>query len=194
MALFTPHQTNTTAGCGNLTLTSRPLAIFAQPRRLKRVLPLGSTGTLIIISASLTNRAATLFQTENQGSAGAGGIAEPGIAYWPAGNYIIPLNITTANTNLTWTETYVHRISHGCSSVALLGSLVGQSISLGTVGIKTMIVAGIAYSNNENDMIYITLVFSNASAMAQTAVYMPNQVIITPIILPTNLKSCGVGT
>lgn len=195
MAKFTPHQTGTNAGCGSIaSCSARTLSAIRSFVRLKRALPLGSVARTFSLLPSAVNHAAVMFQSENLGSLGVNGIGEPGVTEWAAGNYTINLNISTANTNITWTETYICRINHTCGGGTTVGSLTGQSISCGTTGVKQMVVSGAASSGDENDHVYIVLVFSNANIMAtQSTQFLPNKLITMPINIPDfrGMRGCG---
>ena len=105
---------------------------------------------------------------------------EPGQTSWPAGNWVVRLNITTGNTNLQWISTYICRVNSNGINQATVGSLTGQSISLGS-GPISMTVSGSAQTALVGDRIYIVLGFKNTSALQQSFNYQPNQLIDTPI-------------
>src|SRR5262245_22125352 len=85
------------------------------------------------------------------GSAFDAGAGQAGVMYeiqpgssaaWNSGNWTVRLNVTTANANITWTDTYICRLNSSNVSQATIGSLTGQSTSLGTTGVKTHTVSG----------------------------------------------------
>ena len=86
----------------------------------------------------------------------------PAGATWGSGTWTIKINITTANSSVTWTEVYVCRVSSGCVSQASIGSATGLGISLGTTGVKSANVAGAAQTPAAGDKVIVVLVFTGA--------------------------------
>jgi hypothetical protein len=132
----------------------------------------GTTTPTISLSGNQTNSRGIHFESAAN---------EPGQTSWPAGNWVVRLNITTANANITWTGTYICRVNSSGQSLATVGSLTGQSLGLGSTGVQSMTISGSAQSANVTDRIYIVLVFSNSQTSLQSFNYQPNQFIDTPI-------------
>ena len=102
---------------------------------------------------------------------------------WGAGDYVIRLNITTANSNATWIATFVCRINAVCASQETIGSLTGQSTSLGSTGVKTHTVSGSAVTPADNDKVYCVLVVDFAADMGNVSFnFTPDQLVDTPIV------------
>lgn len=98
-----------------------------------------------------------------------------------SGTWTVRLNVTTANANLNWTATHICRVSSGCVNQETIGSLTGQSISLGTTGVKSMNVTGSAVTLGSTDKVLVMIVHTNSSGvMSQTFGWTPNQVIDSP--------------
>ena len=200
MAQFTPHQSDDLTACGAVALCSAPkaLGLTVARTKLKRNAPIGSVPK----SFSLQNgflfgfQIGVVMQTQNLGSMGVSGIGEPGVKSWPAGLYTVRINITTANVNLAWRETFICRTAGAgvCGNLATVGSLLGQNISLGAVGVKVMTVSGALITPNENDQLYVVCVMSNSAVMSQSASMTPNQLFVTPISIPDKLRIMGMGT
>jgi hypothetical protein len=119
-------------------------------------------------------------QTNNRGIHFESAANEPGQTSWPAGNWVVRLNVTTANANITWTGTYICKVNSSGQSLATVGSLTGQSLGLGSTGVQSMTVSGSAQTANATDRIYIILIFSNSQTSFQSFNYRPNQLIDTP--------------
>jgi hypothetical protein len=101
---------------------------------------------------------------------------------WDEGDYVARINVESANADITWTETHVCRVNSSCVSQETIGSLTGQSVSLGTTGPKSMTVPGAAVTPAAGDRIYIVCVFDMGGAHGnQTAALIPDQLIDTPL-------------
>jgi hypothetical protein len=106
---------------------------------------------------------------------------EPGQTSWPAGNWVVRLNVTTANTNIQWISTHICRVTSNGVNQSTVGSLTGQSISLGSTGVQSMTISGSSQLAQAGDRIYIVLGFKNINVAPQAFNYQPNQLIDTPI-------------
>lgn len=92
----------------------------------------------------------------------------PASTNWAAGDWTVRYNVSSANMNMTWVATYICRVSSTCVNQATIGSLTGQSISLGTTGVKSMTVSGSAQTPGATDKIVIMFVFTNGAMTAQS--------------------------
>jgi hypothetical protein len=99
---------------------------------------------------------------------------------WLGGTWTVRLNINTANSNVTWTNVDICRVSSGCVNQASIGSTSGLGISLGSTGVKTATVTGSAQTPSANDKVIILLGFTNAAASAQNTVIVDDQLIDSP--------------
>lgn len=167
-------QTDTAAGCGVVSgCSGAGLANRVAGREATAGGTFGtSTAQIRLIGSAGGDQAGVVFQS----AAG-----EPGLTLWPAGNWTVHLNVTTANANITWVATYVCLFRATCVSLATVGSLTGQSTSLGTIGVKGHTLSGSAQLAAASDVVYIVLVFSNGHALSQSFWFRPDQSIATPL-------------
>lgn len=99
----------------------------------------------------------------------------------PSGNYVMRLNITTANMNLTWTKIDLIEINGSCGTVQTLGTTSSLGISLGTTGVKSAtITLGSPVSITSGNPLAFRLYFSNGAMSVQSAADTNNQLIDTP--------------
>lgn len=103
-----------------------------------------------------------------------------GAADWGPGTWTVRLNVTTAQSNWTWTECHICRISSSGASLATVGSATALGIGLGTTGVKTATATGSRQTANITDRVAIVFVFSNAQAMANTAGVTLDQLVDMP--------------
>src|SRR5262245_65381674 len=102
---------------------------------------------------------------------------------WDAGTWTVRLNVTTANASIQWTDTYICKVNSTCtnSSATTIGSLTGQTTSLGTTGVKTHSVTGSAVTPSAGDKVVVMICHTNVSAnMNQTFAWTPNQLVDSP--------------
>ncbi len=169
-------QTDGTAQCGAIVGCSpAPLAPTPQARGVFRGAIPGSQAVLATVGVtSPGKRAALMFQTVP---------GAPGKTTWEAGNYVVRINTTLALIDMLWEDAYICRFDVNCGSLAVVGSLLAQGLSLSTAGVKSMTVSGaLQGSTNSDDTIYIVLVFSNPSASQPNIGITPDQNIDTPLL------------
>ena len=109
---------------------------------------------------------------------------------WESGNFVAPLNITTAAAaGSTLDEIHVCRYSSACGNLASVGSATGLGISIAATGVKagsTNISGAAQSSTNTTDKVVILYVFTNGLTHADTTFGVtPDQTITTPIDEPT---------
>lgn len=104
-----------------------------------------------------------------------------------AGDWTVPINITTANMNLTWTECYVCRVNSSCTNQETIGSNTAVGISLSTTGVKTATVTGSAVTLSAGDLVVIVLVYTNGAMTLQNWAYTPDQNIDSPFTAALNI-------
>ena len=110
----------------------------------------------------------------------------PSETSWPSGNYVVRLNVTTANSNITWEDCYVCRVNSSGVNQETIGSLTAQAISCGTTGVKTMTVSGSATTAAATDEIYIVCLFKNGDHMSSFSIGItPDQNVDVPQALGT---------
>lgn len=102
-----------------------------------------------------------------------------------AGTWTTRLNITTANMNLTLTSVHICRVDSSCANQETIGSTTGLSISLGTTGVKSVDVTGIAVTLAAGDMVNIVWLANNGAMSTQGAGITPNQDIDSPFSVAT---------
>lgn len=106
----------------------------------------------------------------------------PAGASWDAGNWTVRLNVTGAAMNTTWEGTYICRLNSACANQASIGSLTGQSIDVGTTGVKTFpAISGAAQTPSAGDLVMVICRFTETSGHGNnTITYLPDQLINTP--------------
>lgn len=162
-------QTDVAANCGAIVACSGA-TLISQPRH-KECREGGSAGGAQTITIpSGTTRGALMYQLENIRQAN-----------WQAGDWVLRINVTTANADVTWEEAYICRIN-SCVSAATVGSDVAISQLLNTTGVKTVTISGSAQSS-EGDDAYLVFVFSSAATMGNSSFGVTHdQDIDTPLI------------
>jgi hypothetical protein len=169
------HQTATAAGAGKIAACSGATPIGTQAQTSTATIG-GTSGGAVTVGGTQfdigTNLAAVYMEIDP--AAG---------DQWKAGNYVVRLNVTTLNANITWTGTYICRLNSSNVSQATIGSLTGQTTSLGSTGVKTHTVSGAAQTPAAGDKIYIVCVFSVVTSNNQSFGWTPNQDIDTPLVV-----------
>ncbi len=120
---------------------------------------------------------------------------DPGLTSWPAGNWVVRLNVTSANANLVWDAAYVCRCNSSGTNQGTVGSLTGQGLSLGSTGIKSMTISGSTQTAGSSDRFYIVLVFKSSAGGPQSVSWHSDQLIDTPfggldvdLLMPRRLR------
>lgn len=141
----------------------------------------GGTAGSVAVSQNIDNSAANTWAVVFE-------CAVPSGATWNAGSWVVRLNVTTTANKLTWTGTFICRVSSSGISKATIGSLTGQSLSLGSTGIQSMTVSGSAQTPAAGDVVVCVLLFSssNAHGAAQSFAYTPDQLIDSPFTAAAN--------
>lgn len=109
----------------------------------------------------------------------------PGADYsggWAAGNYTIPINVSTGNNDLRLNAVYICRFNGSCVNQETLGSETGLDVKLAG-GVETRTIAGSAVASPaDTDKIYIIVVVENVNTMfTRTLGVTPDQNITTPL-------------
>ena len=100
---------------------------------------------------------------------------------WNAGNWVVRIDITTANFLTVWEDSYICRVNSGCASQATIGSLIDQNIGLGTPSVKTMTVSGSAQTPSVGDSFVVVLGFSTTGHAGSDAGITPSLNLDTPL-------------
>lgn len=175
------NQTATGAGAGNIAACSTGTNIGTQSKN-SLCTEGGSAGGAVTVGGSQldigTGRACVYME-----------IVPPSDTGWASGNWTVRLNVTTANSLVTWTDTYICRLNSSNVSQATIGSLTGQSISLGSTGVKTMTVSGSAQTPNAGDKVYIVIIVSVVTTNNQSFGITWNQAVSSPFTKTTTLTA-----
>lgn len=189
MANLILTQTQNAAGCGAVVgCSGATIAATPQAREATKDGSAGVTELEILIALGAT-QAGIMFQSADN---------EPGKTTWNAGDWVVRLNVTTGSDRINWVATYVCRFNNACGSLAVVGSLTGQSISCELTGVKQMTVAGAEQSANLSDEIYIVLIFQNTFTHGAKGIgFTPDQNIDSPIVItevtPKSVSDSGSG-
>lgn len=109
---------------------------------------------------------------------------------WGSGTWVVRLNITTGNTNLTIEDLCIRRLNSSNVDQASIGALTAQATSA-SAGTKTWNITGSSQTPGAGDKVLITLTVSNASGqMNQAFSWTPSLIIDTPFTAatPSDLK------
>ena len=140
-----------------------------------------SGGTAGVTAVSMTmDGLSGSFQNFLQFESAAG---EPNSTDWPAGDWTVRIEITTANMNIDqWAIGYCRKNSAGVPQQGL-GSAKDISVGFGTVGVKTITDAGLAGTSElATDQIGVTLSCVHfVIGKTQTFGFKPSQNIDTPL-------------
>ena len=101
--------------------------------------------------------------------------------------WTINLNITSANSSITWTETQICFYRNGFvsgMSTNLVARNTGQSISLGTTGVKSMTIDAVPTPTEASTFADVTnltiaIVFNTSSTMSPSLAITPSATIVT---------------
>lgn len=164
----TAADNGASAGCSAATLAATP-----QAQEMTEGGTPGVTELTVSFPAGST-AAPVMFQTNT---------GEPGLDTWDAGDHVVRLNVTTANSELVWTETHVC-IVNGVGDFFGHASLTGQTVLLGTTGVKSMTVnRGVTRTVPTASMMYIVLVIQSNGLHGNSQFgFTPNQNIDTPLV------------
>src|SRR4030095_14560349 len=171
-------QTATAAPAGALVACSGAVLIGGGQEQECLCTVGGTAGGAVVVDGSQFDAGA--------GQAGVMFEIAPTNTIWAAGSWTVRLNVTTLNTTVTWTDTYICRLNSANVSQATIGSLTVQTTSLSTTGVKTHTVTGAAQTPAAGDKVYIVLVF-NCTGANQTLGVTFNQNIDSPFEVPTPL-------
>jgi hypothetical protein len=96
-----------------------------------------------------------------------------------AANWTVNLDVTVANSNLTWVATYICRVNSGCTNQATIGSLTAQATSLGTTGTKSHVVSGSSAAFAAGDKVIIILCFTNGKSSTQAFTWKADSTVVS---------------
>jgi len=102
------------------------------------------------------------------------------VTTFPIGNYVVPVNVTTANMNLDFTSLGLYKRSNAGTETLLEQTTVAAN--LGTTGVKTLTLTTTAdYTVVTTDRLMFVVVCTNGAMTLQTSNYVSDQVNLTPI-------------
>ncbi len=110
----------------------------------------------------------------------------PNATNWPSGNWTVKLDVTTANSNVTWQDTCILRVNSSGVAQATVGSLTAQNISLGATGVQSMTISGASQSASATDRIAVVVNLKNsvghsAETVGFDAGSATNDIVTTPL-------------
>ncbi len=161
------HQCGTLVGCSGGTIATTPIA--------RQVIDGGIPGTneeTIVIADFATQAGFMIGSTP----------LLPGDLSWEDGDWVVRINVTTGDGKVTWEDTYVCRFDANCNSLAVVGSLLAQAISLASTGVQSMTIPGVIQAANVDDIFYIVLIFANAGGGPSALGLTPDQILDTPLL------------
>jgi hypothetical protein len=103
----------------------------------------------------------------------------PNETSWPAGDWVVRYEVTTANTALDVEEVHVDRMNSGCTSQANVGNLTALNNSL-SAGVHSHTVSGAVQTAAATDTFHVIIGCQRDSHGAQTAGITPSQNIDAP--------------
>lgn len=123
--------------------------------------------------------------------------AVPNLTSYAAGDYVVRLNVTTANMNLTITQVEVLKGSSTCSGLTVIADTGAISQSLASTGVLSWTIAGSSATALTTDKLIVRLNVSNGAMSAQSFGITPNQLFDTPLVAPADTgvgSAAGTGT
>lgn len=106
----------------------------------------------------------------------------PNSTSWESGNWVVRLEVTTANMNVDWDAVEICRVDSGGVNVATVVATSGLAINLGTTGVKSTTQSGTAQSGaNATHRMGISIDIKNGTSMTQSWAGKPSQNIDTPV-------------
>ena len=103
---------------------------------------------------------------------------------WSAGTWTVRLNVTTANMNLTLQKVAICRLNSANVNQEKIGEATGLAVGLGTTGVKSINVTGIATTPSVGDKVMILWSGDNSAMSTQAADITYNQNIDSPFSVP----------
>lgn len=171
-------QTDTVAVCGAATYCS---ASTLGSNSLRQATVGGTPGVTIVNTniAGFVNNIGLFFEC----------IVPPGIN-WSSGTWTVRLNITTgAGIGTLWSGFDVCRVDSGCVSQTLIAT-INTSVSINSIGVKTLTAVGSAQTPNLGDKVMILLRFNVVTG--GTLHYRPDQNIDSPFDFPPVMTFLGL--
>ena len=146
----TAADNGTNVGCSGETIASTPIAVEATIG--------GSSGAAQAVGMTInTRRAAVMFQTDTD---------EPGVDPWDSGDYVVRLNITTANMDMEWETTHICERTTGGTFNTVTSSSADQNQGMGSTGVLTETInrATNFVPDSTSSTLYIVLTISHNNA------------------------------
>lgn len=108
---------------------------------------------------------------------------QPNATSWPAGDWVVPINVTVKNNFMYLEEVHICRVGSDCSNKGSVGSQTGIGLQLNSTGVKTITIAGSAQTADAGDRIYIVCVLRNDhNSQSQAIQVKADQVVTTPLV------------
>ena len=128
----------------------------------------------------------------------------PNATSWPAGNWVVHLNVTAGSSSLTWKDTCIIRVNSSGAAQATVGSLTGQNISLGSAGVQSMTISGSTQTASATDriVVVVNIASSNSHGGAKSVTLEAggaNDTVSSPLTPPAPARNraiviAGLGT
>ncbi len=116
---------------------------------------------------------------------------EPDEEDWPAGDWIIRVDVTAGNKNIDFTDIFICRVNALCVDQGLVGSLTGLT-ELASGIVHTFTVSGSAQAVAlESDNAVVIIVCANNSMSSRTIGITPSQLITAPFGIEARGLHCG---
>lgn len=109
---------------------------------------------------------------------------------WKVGTWTVRLDITLANSNVSWDFCDICRVNSSCVSQALMGNALGPG-GLGATGVKSLSVGTAAQTPNAGDKVIILCTFSNIAGTNQQFQYTTDVNIDSPFDPPAPGQDAG---
>lgn len=105
---------------------------------------------------------------------------------WTGGEWLVRINVVAANANYDWTDTWICRADNALASFSTVGHIEAPTpVNCAATGVKSMRVEGQPSVGLDTDRFYIVCVFDVGGAGTQRLDFLPDQLIDTPLELPT---------
>lgn len=172
---ITFQQTDAASACAPMSACA-PAKTIVTPIVDVAMAPGGTPGTTaetFDIAASASEYK-TFFQSDDVGQTD-----------WPAGNWTVNLNISSAQNNMAWTGVWICRVDTTCGTIASVGSETA-SVDVSAGGIFSKTVTGAATTGATTDAVYVVCQFANSHTMtARTIGVTPSETVASPIEIVT---------
>jgi len=174
--------TDTAAACAVAKYCASALSLNSTTSSTQgSYLAAAGTGTVSqTIDASATNLIAIGYE-----------LVIPAGTLWITGNWVVRLDVTVANSNITWAELLICQISSACSNISTIAD-TNVSLGLGSTGVKSQAVGGSAVASPAStDKVFIVLSFTNGKSSAQAFTWKKDVLIDSPFVFTSDWMAAG---